>query len=76
MTLCACGCGQPVVPHRLGRPRRYVDREHYLTVTRSVRRHGCREMRLSDDLPDAHIEALIQAARAQQRYARVTGGAA
>jgi hypothetical protein len=33
-------------------------------------------MRLSDDLPDAHIEALIEAARAQQRYARVTGGAA
>jgi hypothetical protein len=33
-------------------------------------------MRLSDDLPDAHIEALIQSARAQQRYARATGGAA
>jgi hypothetical protein len=76
MTLCECGCGQPVVPNRLGRPRRYVDREHYLSMWHSVRRHGCREMRLSDDLPDAHIEALIQAARAQQRYARVTGGAA
>ena len=76
MTLCACGCGQPVVPNRLGRPRRYVDRKHYLSMLQSVRRHVLREMRLSDDLPDAHIEALIDAARAQQRYARVTGGAA
>ena len=71
--LCGCGCGKRLPPRKRGeggRPKRYLNP-----------RHRQRAVRLGvvlpeDDLTPAQIDAIIAQARAQQRYARVTGGAA
>ena len=63
--ICGCGCGQVVSQQRMGRQRQYVDARHRQRAAR-IGVNGV-------DLPAEQIEALIEQARQQQRYARVMG---
>jgi hypothetical protein len=71
MRLCACGCGSVVESHGVGRPRRYVNRQHYIASVASLKRDRYRPLVLPGDLPPAVIEQVITQARAQVRYARI-----
>ena len=64
--LCVCGCGRPLPCPR--RPDRQYARQacKFRTAHKAARP-------LADDLPADRIEALIEQARQQQRYARVRG---
>ena len=62
---CACGCGKLIPHQRLGRKRMYLNKQHRTRAV--VTGQGI------DDLPAEQIEALIEQARQQLRYARVRG---
>lgn len=74
--LCACGCGRPVRPKKgpQGTAVRYAEKRCAVRVW--YRRSLGEPIDDTPDLPPAEIDAIIARARAQQRYARATGGAA
>jgi hypothetical protein len=69
--LCGCGCGRRIPPKtrgQAGRFKRYLNAAH----RNRAARHGV--VHPDDDLTPAQIEAIFQAAMAQQRYARAVEG--
>ena len=74
--LCACGCGRPVRAKKgpQGTAAKYAEKQCAVRVWH--RRSLGEPIDDTPDLPPAEIDAIIAQARAQQRYARATGGAA
>ena len=74
--LCACGCGRPVRAKKgpQGTAAKYAEKQCAVRVC--DRRSLGEPIDDTPDLPPAEIDAIIARARAQQRYARATGGAA